>query len=117
MNRIIPVSQIGDARAVIKQNAFPKLFSFKSKLLIRLLLLGAFIVALSLFYIWSRIQIVQIGYELNDYTAEQQVLLNENKKLKMELSLMSSPQRIEKFAIEKLQMKAPGKDRIIEIIQ
>lgn len=111
----MPAQQLLDVRTVHKQQAVTKLFFFRKKFLIKLLLLVIYTVVLSLFYIWSRVQIVQIGYELNERTSELQATLEENKRLKMELSLMRSPDRVGGFAMEKLNMISPGQDKLIEI--
>jgi cell division protein FtsL len=79
------------------------------------LILGVFVVTLSIFYIWSRVQIVQIGYEINEYKKEQVNLEDENKKLSMEYTLMKSPKRITEFAQTKLNMKLPDIKNIIEV--
>lgn len=115
MNRIVGGYEMVEAPTVRRQNAVSKLAFLKTKFLIRLLVLGVFIVALSLIYIWSRIQIVQIGYELNEYTHEQQLIVHENKKLQMELSLMKSPNRVKKYAADHLNMTMPDQDRMFEI--
>jgi len=114
MNLFMPGYAV-EARAVKEQSAFTKLDFLKTKFFIRLLVLGVFIVSLSLFYIWSRVQIVQMGYEINEHKKEQQKLLEQNKMIKMELSLMKSPSRIEKYAQENLKMQMPDQRQIIEI--
>ena len=78
-------------------------------------MLGAFVVMLALCYSWSRIQIVQVGYEINDLVHEQKNYENENKNLKMELLFMKSPQRITKYVTEKIDMQPPSGDRIVDL--
>ena len=114
MNRILTGFNLA-TRAIDRQQAVSKLDFLKTKLVMRLLVLGVFTVILSLFYIWSRVQIVQMGYELNDYKLEQQQLIDENKKLQMELSVMTSPDRIKTYVQEKFNMTLPAADKIIEL--
>lgn len=114
MNRIVTGYQLG-ARSVRQQKAVTKLDFFKTKLVMRLLVLGAFIVVLSLFYIWSRVQIVQMGYEIHEIKKAQQRLVDENKKYKLELSVMKSPDRVQRYAEGDLKMAVPEESGIIEI--
>ncbi|MBU0506777.1 MAG: FtsL-like putative cell division protein [bacterium] len=102
-------------RTIKKQNTITKLDFLKTRIVMKLLTLGVFIVILALFYIWSRIQIVQVGYEINALSGEQQSLKNDNKNLHMELLLLKSPQRIEKIAKEKLLMKELAHDKMFKL--
>lgn len=114
MNRIVAGYQI-DGHSVRRQTAITKWDFFKTRLVFRLIVLGAFIVGLSLFYIWSRVQIVQTGYEINEIKKEQRQLLEENKKFQMELSLMKSPYRVKGLAEKQYDMVMPSQENIIEI--
>lgn len=85
--------------------------------IVRLLSLGIFLVVLCLFYIWTRVQIVQLSYEINKYQSEQDDLNDQNKNLRMELELMKSAQRITHIAAQKLKMTQPSLDRISRVQQ
>jgi len=113
MSRSVTGFNLG-TRTVRRQDTFTKLDFIKTKLVFKMLMLGAFVVMLSLFYIWSRTQIVQIGYEINEHKAIQVDVLNQNKNLKMELGLLKNPQRIERFA-KKLNLHEPKPGQIIAI--
>lgn len=99
--------------SVRRQRAFTKTDLLKTKFLFRLLFLVAFMAILSLFYIWSRVQIVEYGYEINRLRIDNRVLMEEGKKLNVEISTLKSPQRIESLAQEKLGMTTPSKEQII----
>lgn len=94
------------------QRAYTKEDFFRTKLLFRILFLGAFMAILSLFTIWSRVQIVQYGYEINDLRKKHMVLVEQSKKLSVEVATLKSPQRLERIAIEKLKMQAPSQEQI-----
>lgn len=104
-------SSVVSSGIVRRQKAYTKEDFLKTKLLFRILFLVAFMAILSLFYIWSRVQIVQYGYEINDLKKQQHKLTEENKKLKVEVATLKSPQRIESIAIQKLKMQAPQKEQ------
>jgi cell division protein FtsL len=114
MNRSLAGFQLG-AKAVNNQDTVTKLDFLKIRLVIKVLVLGVFVVGLALFYTWSRIQIVQIGYEINEQRHEQQLLSDENRVLKLEYSLLRSPQRIREYSARKLHMAQPAWERIIGI--
>lgn len=67
----------------------------------------------SLFYIWSRIQVVNIGYEINRGFAFKEKLIEENKKLTLEAAILKSPVRLESMAKNELKMDLPQKSQIL----
>ncbi len=114
MNRVMTGYHFGTP-AVKKQTAYTKLDFIKTKLLIKLLVLGGFVVALALFYTWSRVQIVQLGYEINELKIEHQNLMDQNKRLTMEISLVKSPENLRNTVSQKLGMELPKLGQIVEI--
>ena len=114
MNRVMTTYSLG-AQSVRKQSAFTKLDFLKTKLVLKLSVLGAFIVFLSLFYIWSRVQVVQLGYEINEIRHEQSLLLDQNKKLGMELAVLKSPERLRRIAQDQLGMSLPETQRLMTV--
>lgn len=113
MNRV--VTGYAGTYAGRRQRAFTKLDFLKTRFIFKSLVLGAFMVFLSLIYIWSRVQIIQSGYDINRLKSDRAALVNENKRLKMELSLFQSPERLQKIAVEKFKMALPDRGRIVEI--
>jgi cell division protein FtsL len=69
----------------------------------------------SLFYVWSRIQVIQLGYEISNALKEERVLTEANKKLRLEIATLKSYARIEKFAAEELRMTKPKPEQVIVI--
>lgn len=66
----------------------------------------------SLFYIWSRIQVVNIGYEINRSLSLKEKLIEENKKLTLEAATLKSPVRLESLARNQFHMDLPQKSQI-----
>lgn len=104
MPRVLTPYVMG-SELVRRQRAYTKDDLVKAKFLFRILFLVAFMAILSLFYIWSRVQIVQYGYDINSLKSRQHQLIEANKKLKVEVATLKSPRRMEKFAVEKLGMR------------
>jgi|SRR3990167_9987325 len=97
---------------VRNQKAYTKEDFLKTRFLFRILFLVAFMAILSLFYIWSRIQIVQYGYDINALRGRHRQLVEENKKLNVEVATLKSPGRISRIAREKLKMQMPKPEQI-----
>lgn len=92
----------------------PKTAVPKSGLLFFTLLLF-FLIGASLFYVWSRIQVIQLGYEISNAMKQERALNEANKKLRLEIAQLKSYGRIEKIAVEELKMLKPTADQVIVI--
>lgn len=111
MSRVYTPYVIG-SDLVRRQKTYTKKDFLKTRILFRILFLVAFMAILSLFYIWSRVQIVQYGYEINTLRTRQMGLIEENKKLKVEVAMLKAPQRIEAMALSQLKMQSPDQTQI-----
>jgi cell division protein FtsL len=87
----------------------------KLNLLILFTLLMFFLIGGSLFYVWSRIQVIQLGYEISNAMKEERTLTEANKKLRLEIATLKSFSRIEKLALEELKMAKPKPEQVIVI--
>lgn len=73
------------------------------------------VLACALFYIWSRVQIVNVGYEINRKAMLKEELLEQNRKLILEAAVLKSPVRLEELAKNDFQMKLPEKKQILQV--
>jgi cell division protein FtsL len=87
----------------------------KFNLLVPFILLMLFLIGGSLFYVWSRIQVFQLGYEISNALKEERALTEANKKLRLEIATLKSYVRIEKVAVEELRMAKPKPEQVIVI--
>ncbi len=87
----------------------------KLNLLILFTLLLLFFIGGSLFYVWTRIQVIQFGYEISNALKEERALTEANKKLRVEIATLKSYARIEKLAVEDLKMTKPKPEQVIVI--
>ncbi len=71
----------------------------------------------SLFYIWSRIQIVNVGYLINKEVLLKDQLGEENKRLILEGAILKSPVRLEKMAKGEYQMQLPDQAQVLNHLQ
>ena len=87
----------------------------KLNFLILFTLLMLFFIGGSLFYVWSRIQVIRLGYEISNALKEERALTEANKKLRLEIATLKSYVRIEKLAVEELRMVKPKPEQVIVI--
>jgi cell division protein FtsL len=87
----------------------------RSNFLPLFILLMIFLLGGSLFYVWSRIQVIHLGYEISDALKEERALTEANKKVRVEIATLKSYARIEKFAMEELKMAKPKPEQVIVI--
>lgn len=71
------------------------------------------LIAAFLFYTWSRVEVVKIGYEIFKANSEMRRLDQENKELILEIATLKSPKRIERIAREELKLLPPKDDQIV----
>ena len=111
MARVFSSSTFG-SDIVRQQRVYTKDDLVKTRVIFQILFLLAFVAILSLGAIWCRVQVVQLGYDLNHLRQTQNNLLEEERKLRVELLTLKAPQRIERVALEKLKMQSPTPEQI-----
>lgn len=74
----------------------------------RSLAVGVFLVGVLLFSAWQHFELLRHGYQIERLQRERASEEEINRQLRLEIETLRSPQRIEKIAIEKLHMVAPG---------
>jgi len=71
--------------------------------------------AVGLGLLWCRNKVTSVGYELSRATVRRDGLLEANKRLRLDLERMRSPQRIEKIASAELGLVHPSGAQIVSI--
>lgn len=66
-------------------------------------------------YVWSNFERTQIGYDISQLKKEEMRLKEINRKLRLELALLRSPQRLEAKAVNELGLKQPTPAQIIKV--
>ncbi len=75
-----------------------------------------FLLILSIiFYVWTRVQVVQFGYEISSALEEKEAVIIAHNELKLEIATLCSAQQVERRARKKLGMDFPHRDQIIII--
>jgi cell division protein FtsL len=76
-----------------------------------MVLFSMLVLALALVRVHRRHQVIRIGYELSEQRAELRALQEKQKRLRLEQSVLTNPERIEKLA-KSLGMIRPKPDQI-----
>lgn len=79
------------------------------------LLIVTTVVFCALFFVWSRLEVLQMGYELSRANKTYEYLVKENQCLRVEVASLKSPVRIEKIARERLGLINPKPEDILLI--
>ncbi|MSO83824.1 MAG: hypothetical protein EXQ53_11105 [Acidobacteria bacterium] len=69
---------------------------------------GVILVSVLLFWAWQHFELLRHGYRLEQMQRERAAETEINRHLRLEMDTLSSPIRIERLAIDRLHMVAPG---------
>ena len=105
----MPVAKVARPRAAmdVRQGSGLRV----STLVLSLLVL----VAVALVYVWSHLHNTQLKYRIAEEMTVREHLLEENRRLKVEIATLKSPQRIESIAREKLKLQYPEREQVVLI--
>jgi cell division protein FtsL len=68
-----------------------------------------------IFFVWSRLQITNLGYQISQADNEQQQLIKLNKQMKVEAASLKSLSRIERIAKNQLRLTNPEPNQVVFI--
>lgn len=72
-------------------------------------------VAVLFIYLWCRLTVVDIGYEISKANSIRDGLIEQNRRLRIEYMRLKSPERIERIASKELNLVHPSNAQIISI--
>ena len=70
------------------------------------------LVGAALAHVSLRLAVIRLGYDIGERTQERRELEEERRRLSVELSMLRSPERIERLAKAKLGMRRPDAGEI-----
>lgn len=73
----------------------------------------AAVMSLLLLYVWERVDLVRVGYQVQQLRAKHRLLERENDELKVKVSALTSPERIARLATHRLGMVRPRPGQVI----
>jgi len=71
------------------------------------------LMAASLLFVWSHVRMTELKYSIAREMSIKENLLEENRKLKVEIAMLKSPQRIEAAAKGTFGMTYPEREQVI----
>jgi|GEM_PF-825870 len=69
--------------------------------------------AFGIFFVWQRVQVIKLGYEVESLKKERDALTRTNKGLLIEASTLTSPDRIEGLASSNIGMHSPSDSQVV----
>ena len=66
-------------------------------------------------FVWERVDVVRVGYQVERLKSEKVRLERERDQLRVKLSTLSAPDRIAKVATERLGMMPPQNGQVIVV--
>jgi len=79
-------------------------------------LLAVFVFTAVLFlYIWTRLTVVNTGYDISKANSSRLGLIEKNRRLKIEFVRLKSPERIERIAREDVGLSYPAGEQVIKV--
>jgi cell division protein FtsL len=76
-------------------------------------LLALLLAGVGVFHVWSRTRVIASGYELARLEAEHRRLLAERDRLRIEVTTLRAPGRLERFARTRLGMAPPAPGAVV----
>jgi cell division protein FtsL len=81
------------------------------------LIASALMFGLVLLFVWERVDMVRVGYQVQRLKAKKIEAQRTHDELEMKFSALTAPERIAKVATEKLGMMPPQKGQVLLIQQ
>lgn len=110
---VIASNNVSAFSAVRKQPIAKRALKARRRYINQVVILFAIAVGFALIYVWTRVQVVQLGYEVSRIRKETTALAQQKDLLKAEVARLLSPERLEQAARELFGMRLPGGDEIV----
>src|SRR5512137_3170803 len=82
---------------------------------LRLVLLFGLAVLGLMLYVGGKVQIMRLGYQIDEMEKQKRDLERMNRSLQIEAASLSTPGRIEEIAVKRLGMVRPPKENIVVV--
>ena len=82
---------------------------------LRLMALFAVVVLVLMLYVGGKVQIMRLGYQIDELEKQKLGLERMNRSLQIEAASLSAPGRIEEIAVKRLGMVRPTKENVVVV--
>ncbi len=105
------------AHTVVRPIPKISLVPLPSTRLVRIFVFLAILLAVSLFFVWSRLQLIGLQYDISSIESRLREAQREVRSLRLEAASLRQPGRIEEVARKKLGIRHPTPEQIVYIRQ
>ncbi len=97
--------------------ALPKIngFTLRRPNLVPVLVFISLLLLVSLFFVWSRVQVTSLEYEMSQLETTLRGLRQEATNLSLEAASLRDPARIERVARTELNLRLPSSEQVITV--
>ena len=67
------------------------------------------------FYLWTRVSVITLNYEIGSLSTRESALIQENRELKLQLDTIITPDNLEKIGKNELGLIYPDNSQIVPI--
>ena len=99
------------ARALPKINGF----TLRRPNLVPVLAFISLLLMVSLFFVWSRVQVTSLEYEMSQLESKLRGLRQDASNLSLEAASLRDPERIERVARKELNLRLPSSEQVITV--
>jgi len=75
----------------------------------------ALLLVVSLFFVWSRVQVTSLDYDISRVESALRKAQQETSQLRLEAASLGSPERIERVARTELGLRLPVAEQVITV--
>lgn len=97
--------------------SLPKIngFTLRRPNLVPVLAFISLLLVVSLFFVWSRVQVTSLEYEMSQLESTLRSLRQDATNLSLEAASLRSPERIERVARKELNLRLPSSEQVITV--
>lgn len=101
------------SEAIIR--SLPKIngFALSRPRLLPVLLFIALLSFISIFFVWSRIQVIHLEYDVSSLEGRVRSIEQQSQRLRLEAASLRNPSRVERVAANELGLRLPKPEQVI----
>lgn len=85
----------------------------RARVVRRGVVVAAIVILLALTFVWTRVRVIQLGYEVSQLNRVVGDLLKQKNRLEVEVAKLKSPDRLEVLAKDQFHMRLPMGEEIV----
>jgi len=82
---------------------------------LRWVVIAALVVVVSMFVVGGKVQVMRLGYQIDELEKQKRELERANRALTIEASSLAAPARVEEIAVKRFGMVRPAKENIVVV--